>query len=185
MDVKLEQRENFKFYVKLGKSEAETFEMIQRAYGNEAMSRTRCFEWHAFFKRGRTSLEDDERSGRPSTSSTPTNVVTILQLMHEDRRKPFRTLLQSSMCHTEQCRQFSRVIWTCTALLQSSCSGSWPSNGKSIVLQFVKSFVRVPWVTHPSCRGSSLGTRGGSTGMIPILNNCLRNARTQDPQDRM
>jgi hypothetical protein len=37
--------------------------------------------------------------------------------------EPLRTLLQSLMCHTEQSRQFSRVIWTCTALLQSSCPG--------------------------------------------------------------
>jgi transposase len=74
MDMKLEQRANFKFCVKLGKSGAETFEMI-RAYGNEAMSRVTCYEWHACFKRGRTSLEDDERSGRPSTSSTPKRTI--------------------------------------------------------------------------------------------------------------
>jgi len=61
--------------------------MIRRAYGNEAMSRARCFEWHARFKRGRTSLEDDERSGRPSTSSTPKNVETIRRLVHENRRR--------------------------------------------------------------------------------------------------
>jgi len=84
MDVKLEQRANIKFFVKLGKSGAETFEMIRCAYGNEAMSRARCFEWHARFKRGRTSLEDDERSGRSSMSSTPKNVETIWRLVHED-----------------------------------------------------------------------------------------------------
>jgi hypothetical protein len=63
MDKKLEQRANMKFCVKLGKSGAETFEMIRCAYGNEAMCRATCFEWHAHFKRGRTSIEDDERSG--------------------------------------------------------------------------------------------------------------------------
>jgi transposase len=84
MDVKLEQRENIKFCMKLGKSGAETFKMIQRAYGNEAMSHARCFEWNAQFKRGRTSLEDDERSGRPSMCSTPKNVETIWRLVHED-----------------------------------------------------------------------------------------------------
>jgi hypothetical protein len=31
---------------------------------------------------------------------------------------------------------------------------------------------------------SSLGTRDGSTGMIPRLNNILHNGRAQDPQDR-
>jgi hypothetical protein len=77
MDEKLEQRANIKFCVKLGKSGAETFEMIRRAYENLAMCRATCFEWFARFKRCRTSLEDDDRSGRPSTNSTPKNVETI------------------------------------------------------------------------------------------------------------
>jgi len=83
MDVKLEQRPNIKFCVKLSTSGAETFEMIRHVYGTEAMSRARCFEWLVSFKRGRTSLEDDERSRRPSTSSTPKNVETI-RLVHEN-----------------------------------------------------------------------------------------------------
>jgi len=45
MDLKLEQRANIKFCVKLGISGVETFQMIRRAYRNEAMSRARCFEW--------------------------------------------------------------------------------------------------------------------------------------------
>jgi transposase len=92
MGVKLEQRANIKFCVKLGKSGAETFEMIRRAYRNEAINRARCLEWHAPFKRGRTSLEDDERSGRPSTSSTPKNVETIQWLVHEDRRRTIKDI---------------------------------------------------------------------------------------------
>jgi len=61
--------------------------MIRRVYRNEAMSRARCFEWHARFKRGRTSLEDDERSGQPSTSSASKNGETIRRLVREDRRR--------------------------------------------------------------------------------------------------
>ncbi|XP_041379455.1 protein GVQW3-like [Gigantopelta aegis] len=51
------------------------------------MSRARCFEWHARFRSGRTSLDDDKRPSRPSTSSTPENVETIRQLVHEDHRR--------------------------------------------------------------------------------------------------
>jgi len=109
MDVKLEQRASIKFCVKLGKSGAETFEMIRHAYGNEAMSRARCFEWNARFKRGRTSLEDDERSGRPSTSSTPKMWKQFGGLCMRIVGEPLRTLLQSLMCHAEHCRQFSLV----------------------------------------------------------------------------
>jgi hypothetical protein len=86
MDVKLEQQANIKFCIKFGKSGVETFEMLWRAYGNEATCRATCFKWHAHFKTGRTSLEDDERSGRTSTSSTPTNVETVRWLVHEDHK---------------------------------------------------------------------------------------------------
>ena len=86
MDLKLEQRASVKFCVKLEKSATETFEMLQQAYGNEAMSRARCFEWHSRFKSGRTSLEDNERSGRPSTSTTPENFEEIKQIVYQDRR---------------------------------------------------------------------------------------------------
>jgi hypothetical protein len=88
----MEQTANIKFCVKLGKSGAETFQMKRPAYGNEAMSRARCFEWHTRFKRGGTSLGDDERSGRPSTSSAPKNVETIRRLVHEDRRRTVKDI---------------------------------------------------------------------------------------------
>jgi len=89
----MEQRANIKFCVKLVKSGEETFEMIQRAYGNEAMSRATCFEWHVRFKKGRTSLEDDERLGRTSTSSKPKIVETIRRLLHEDRRRTIKDIV--------------------------------------------------------------------------------------------
>ena len=56
------------------------------------MSCARCFEWHVHFKRGRTSLEDDERSGRSSTSSAPKNVETIRQLVHKDCRRTIKDI---------------------------------------------------------------------------------------------
>jgi hypothetical protein len=93
MDMKLEQRANIKFCVKLSKSEVETFEMIRHAYRNEAMSRARCFEWHAHFKIGRTSLEDEERSGQTSTSSAPKNVETIRRLVHENHRRTIKNIV--------------------------------------------------------------------------------------------
>jgi hypothetical protein len=55
--------------------------MLRQAYGDEAMSRTQCFEWHRRFKGGRTSLED-EQSGRPSTNITPENVERIREFVH-------------------------------------------------------------------------------------------------------
>ncbi|XP_060772238.1 uncharacterized protein LOC132883075 isoform X2 [Neoarius graeffei] len=70
MNLKLEQRANIKFCVKLGKSARETLALLHQVYGNKTMSRVRCFEWYSRFKRGRLSLEDDERSGRPCKNKT-------------------------------------------------------------------------------------------------------------------
>ena len=41
--------------------------MLRQAYNKKAMSRAKCFEWHSRFMSGikRTSLNDDEKSGRP------------------------------------------------------------------------------------------------------------------------
>lgn len=86
MNARLEQRANIKFCVKLGKSATETLSLIQDAYGNDALSRARCFEWHSRFINGRNSLEDDERSGRPTTSTSPEMVREVEQLVRADRR---------------------------------------------------------------------------------------------------
>ena len=60
--------------------------MLQQVYGEEPMSRTRAFEWHKRFKEGREEVEDDPRSGRPSTSRTVDNIERVKQMVHADRR---------------------------------------------------------------------------------------------------
>jgi hypothetical protein len=52
------------------KSTTETLEMLREAFREHYLSRTAVFEWHSCFKGGRVSVDDDERSGRPSTSKT-------------------------------------------------------------------------------------------------------------------
>jgi hypothetical protein len=64
--------------------------MLRRAYGNGAMCLATCFAWYVLFKRGRTLLEGDKWSGRPSKSSTPKNVETIRWFVHVDRRRTIK-----------------------------------------------------------------------------------------------
>ncbi|XP_026809131.1 protein GVQW3-like [Rhopalosiphum maidis] len=68
MSENTEQRVCIKFCHKLGKTATETYQMLLLAYGDETMSRARVFEWFKRFKEGRTTVESDEREGRPSTS---------------------------------------------------------------------------------------------------------------------
>ena len=62
--------------------------MIQEAFGDDAMSQSKTFLWYKHFKDGRTSVDDDDdRSGRPSTSQTPENVDRVREVIHSDRRQ--------------------------------------------------------------------------------------------------
>jgi hypothetical protein len=51
--------------------------MLHEAFGEHSFSKTAVFQRHLHFKAGRESVENDERSGRPSTSKTTENVEKI------------------------------------------------------------------------------------------------------------
>ena len=51
--------------------------MLQQAYGEDCLSRTQCHEWYQRFGSGRTSIEDDPKSGRPSTSMDDDHVEKV------------------------------------------------------------------------------------------------------------
>ena len=51
------------------------------------MNQSKTFLWYKRFKDGRTSVDDDERSGRPSTSTTPENIAKVRQAIFADRRQ--------------------------------------------------------------------------------------------------
>jgi hypothetical protein len=50
MDVKEEQHVAIKFCCKVDFSSTKTVELIQKAYGDAAFSRTTIFEWHKRFR---------------------------------------------------------------------------------------------------------------------------------------
>jgi len=59
-DVKEEQLVAIKFCCKVDFSATKAVELIQKAYGDAALSRTTIFEWHKRFLEGRESVKDDE-----------------------------------------------------------------------------------------------------------------------------
>ena len=60
--------------------------MMQEAFGNECMSKTRIKERYNRFKGGRTSVDSDSRSGRPSTTKTFDNIERERLAIEDDRR---------------------------------------------------------------------------------------------------
>ncbi|XP_046683674.1 protein GVQW3-like [Homalodisca vitripennis] len=60
--------------------------MITEAYKEHALSRAQVFWWFNEFKNGRESVEDMERSGRPSTSRVDETVAKVKELLDSNRR---------------------------------------------------------------------------------------------------
>jgi len=75
-----EQRACIKFCFKLGKSATEFYEMLKTAFGEQAMGRSQTFQWFSRIKAGITSTDDDERSGRPVSSSPPEIIERVRQI---------------------------------------------------------------------------------------------------------
>ena len=92
MTEKQDQRICIKFCFQLGKTSSETIHMMQKAFGNECMSKTRIKEWYNRFKGGRTSVDSNSRSGRPSTTETLDNIERVRLAIEGDRRLTVREL---------------------------------------------------------------------------------------------
>lgn len=128
MDGNSEQRYAIKFCVRLNKTASETLVMIQDAFKEEAMSRAAVFNWHKRFKDGRQNVEDDDRSGRPSTSRTDNNVDRVRQLLKSDRRLSTR-LIGDELGLARR----SKTIGNCTTTMRpftrrTSSLTLWPSS---------------------------------------------------------
>jgi hypothetical protein len=87
MDQRKEQRVFIRFCACLGESGMEILTVIQQSFGDQILSRTQVFQWHAGLKTDRTSVDDDEHTGRPTSCTTPDTVVQIQELFRQDRRR--------------------------------------------------------------------------------------------------
>ena len=68
------------------------------------MSRTRVFEWHKRFANGREDVEDDPKSGRPSSARTDENIVRVNELVRSDRRLTVRMMAETLKMNLESVR---------------------------------------------------------------------------------
>jgi len=81
-----------KFCFKIGITASETYQLLQQAYGEDAMGRTQVFDWFRPFKEGRTSVESDPRSGRPSTSRNEEMIAKVRTVVRNNRRLTVREI---------------------------------------------------------------------------------------------
>ena len=81
-----EQRICIKFCFKIRKTTTETYQLLQQAYGEDAMGRTQVFDWFRRFKEGRTSVESDPYLERPSTSRNGEMIAKVRTIVRNNRR---------------------------------------------------------------------------------------------------
>lgn len=93
-------REHFRamiFYdFKRGLSYHESHENLVATFGDTAPSLTTVFTWFKEFQRGRQSLQDDPRSGRPPETVTDENARLVKRIVDEKRNSTVRELQQAS-----------------------------------------------------------------------------------------
>jgi len=94
MTERLEQRHYIKLCQKLGDSQVETIRKIQRVFGDDALGFTQIKEWYIRFKDGRTSVDSDARSDRPSTSRNAELIDQVRTLVMQDHRVTVRELAE-------------------------------------------------------------------------------------------
>jgi len=94
MDQRKEQQVCIRFCANLGKSAAETLTMIQQAFGDQGLSHAQVFQWHAQFKTGRTSVDDDEHTGRPRSCTTLETVARIQELVCQGQCRTIRDIAE-------------------------------------------------------------------------------------------
>ena len=81
----LEQRYAIRFMCKEGESASKVYIRLQKVYGERCMSRARVFEWFKRFKTGRTSIDNEPRSGRLSAAVNEQTIVQVDKLIRGDR----------------------------------------------------------------------------------------------------
>jgi transposase len=81
-----EQRPVVRFLWAEGAKSVEIHRRMLAQYGARTMHQRKIYEWIERFKKGRTSVTDESRPGRPSTSRTDQHIQRLDALIREDRR---------------------------------------------------------------------------------------------------
>jgi len=68
--------------------------MLKQTFGNKAMSKTQTHKYYEHFKEGRTSVEDIECSGRPSTSKNEEIIQKVQKVIHSNHHLTVREVAE-------------------------------------------------------------------------------------------
>ncbi|UYV62166.1 hypothetical protein LAZ67_1008078 [Cordylochernes scorpioides] len=102
---KIDQRTFIKFCVKNEIKCADAFRMLTVAYGEATLDRSNVYRWYKMFSEGREDVNDEERAGRPSTSTTDEKINEVEKIILANRRITVREVAEDlnisiGSCHS-------------------------------------------------------------------------------------
>ncbi|UYV84186.1 hypothetical protein LAZ67_X001468 [Cordylochernes scorpioides] len=102
---KMDQRTCIKFCVKNEIKCADAFRMLTVAYGEATLDRSNVYRWYKMYSEGREDVNDEERAGRPSTSTTDEKINEVEKMILANRRITVREVAEDlnisiGSCHS-------------------------------------------------------------------------------------
>ncbi|UYV80992.1 hypothetical protein LAZ67_19002427 [Cordylochernes scorpioides] len=102
---KMDQRTCIKFCVINEIKCADAFRMLTVAYGEATLDRSNVYRWYKMFSEGREDANDEERAGRPSTSTTDEKINEEEKMILANRRITVREVTEDlnisiGSCHS-------------------------------------------------------------------------------------
>ncbi|UYV60743.1 hypothetical protein LAZ67_1002089 [Cordylochernes scorpioides] len=102
---KMDQRTCIKFCMKNEIKCADAFRMLTVAYAEATLDRSNVYRWYKMFSEGREDVNDEERAGRPSTSTTDEKINEVEKMILANRRITVREVAENlnisiGSCHS-------------------------------------------------------------------------------------
>ncbi|UYV83122.1 hypothetical protein LAZ67_22002308 [Cordylochernes scorpioides] len=102
---KMDQRTCIKFCVKNEIKCVDAFRMLTVAYGEATLDRSNVYRCYKMFSEGREDVNDEERAGRPITSTTDEKINEVEKMILANRRITVREVAEDlnisiGLCHS-------------------------------------------------------------------------------------
>ena len=94
---------------------------LTTAFGDKAPSRATVFRCFYEFRSGRTSFEDEQRSGRPRTALTPDSIAAVELMLREHCRTLYDTLQKTLDLDREQSTLSFMSTWELGSAVPDGC----------------------------------------------------------------